>query len=172
MNTDLARLECEAVQNFNLKNEAMLSFLKQKAKAHYCIKTRIQQNRVYDIQDHQGGRVIGFDQVGTTFVRYYTSLLGTKSSATRDVEKNAYAKDLAVVGYKMQSSPIKKKVLNLLFTFLICATLPERNKRIHGDNDAGPGETEEGRLSRPLINKKSGCEEEPEKERGIQRTGI
>ncbi|KAJ8431912.1 hypothetical protein Cgig2_013660 [Carnegiea gigantea] len=99
-NKELAQVESQEVLNFKRKNDGLMKFLQQKAKInwckygntnssffHGCIKARIQRNRIYEIQNSQGIKVAGFDQVGKAFVQYYSEMPGNESTATGAVEQ-------------------------------------------------------------------------------------
>lgn len=89
--------EHEALLTYKAKADAVKVFYIQKMKAnwfkygdcnsaffHSWVKTRVQTNRVYAVQDKNGKTVHGND-VAEAFIDYYKDLRGTGSHAAGDI---------------------------------------------------------------------------------------
>ncbi|XP_056697428.1 uncharacterized protein [Spinacia oleracea] len=94
----LADAELHAVQEYKIKHQAYVDFLRQKSKAvwikdgdentalfHQSIKARNSQNQVYSIFDMNGDWKDNPADVSQAFLDYYTTLLGTTHSNRKSV---------------------------------------------------------------------------------------
>ncbi|XP_056698498.1 uncharacterized protein [Spinacia oleracea] len=118
----LADAELQVVQDYKIKHQAYVDFLRQKSKAawikdgdentslfHQSIKARNSQNQVYSIFDMNGDWKDNPADVSQAFLDYYTALLGTTHSNRK-----------SVLSHVVQTGPLvteaHKAILNAPYT--------------------------------------------------------
>ncbi|KAM3199872.1 hypothetical protein P3L10_032232 [Capsicum annuum] len=92
-NLTLITQEASLAQDFIKWNKARVMYLQQKCKAHWLkdgdlnttffhsvLKTRRNANRIFRIQDQQGKDITDTQGIAQSFVHFYTSLPGYKTS--------------------------------------------------------------------------------------------
>ncbi|KAJ8442349.1 hypothetical protein Cgig2_018605 [Carnegiea gigantea] len=107
---------------------------------HGCIKARIQKNRIYGIQNSQGIKIKGFDQVGKATEPEDIEHLFFKceySATVLKIVNDKYQCKIPESGTwtwlaRRKMGKLKKKGLCLISTTLVYAMWNERNAGVHG----------------------------------------
>ncbi|KAL2905499.1 LINE-1 retrotransposable element ORF2 protein [Bienertia sinuspersici] len=141
MNVALMEEEKEATHHYNLAHKKYMQYLKQKAKVawlregddntalfHNCLRKRTVQNQVYAIRDRTEAMQDSTEGIQSTFVDYYSDLLGWKMG-----DRDAVKTDVVSRGPVLTEE--QKKRMTQPFTR---REVKEAIFSIHGDKSPGP----------------------------------